>query len=78
MATIRSPKNTRPKRLATDDESQHLLVARIVQYCFMAGLVSTVVVTINKDVADAVRAVWGIFTPILTLVIGYYFGNKNP
>lgn len=77
MATTHSPKKPRAKRPAVADEKQHLLVVRVVQYTFMAGLVSTAVITINKDAADAIRAVWGIFTPILTLVIGYYFGNKN-
>lgn len=51
-------------------------MVRVVQYCFMAGLVSTAVITINKDAADAIRAVWGIFTPILTLVIGYYLATR--
>lgn len=68
-------------QIGTGENAQHAIVYRTILWSFIAGGVLSVATFIHavfsgqQTPLTAVRDVWAIFAPLITLALGYLFGK---
>lgn len=72
-------------RIGTGDNAKASIVYTVLQYVFGIGILLSILVVFNywcfrqqekvPDFVGDLKAVWQLFLPIVTLVLGYLFGN---
>ena len=85
MATVTEPptgknKKSRRKSSPRDQGKERLhgcIVIAVLTYSFIAGLWLSLMIASKKVDIEDIKGVWGIFTPIITLVLGYFLGMKK-
>ena len=70
MASSANTDRTNQPKL-DDKWHKYLVIVTILMFCFSAGITATLLVCkYNVDV-NKIKEVWNIFSPIITLVIGF-------
>lgn len=82
--TYRKGDDNIPNKIGTGDDAKNSVVWHVITYsltiysCIVAALL--VIDVVNNDGNSALTIVkdsWAIFTPIITLSLGYMFGKKE-
>lgn len=78
------------KEIGTGEHAKDSFIWMTLKYCFYLGAIFSVVLLLvfchfsfdrnepeKFDIISALKDVWSIFTPILTLALGYAFGKRE-
>nr|ELR5252002.1 hypothetical protein [Providencia rettgeri] len=78
------------KQIGTGEKARESFVWTTLKYCFYLGAGCSILMFIayyyfiffsetpdKLDIVIALKDIWSIFTPILTLALGYAFGRKG-
>ncbi|QMV78557.1 hypothetical protein [Enterobacter hormaechei] len=78
------------KEIGTGEHAKDSFIWMTLKYCFYLGAIFSVVLLVvfchfsfdrnepeKFDIISALKDVWSIFTPILTLALGYAFGKRE-
>lgn len=76
------------KEIGTGDDAKHSIIWTTIRWCFIIASAITIIiflflwVAFSSDNADEINelkrfipTIWSIFTPIITLALGYAFGK---
>lgn len=67
-----NPRNKTKPVKHNDKRLQYSVVIAILVCCFIAGMSLTFVIALTKVGLEDIKGAWGIFTPIITLALGYF------
>lgn len=69
------------EHIGTGPHAQNNITLLVIQYSFLSGAIATAyflvvfLVKNSPDLLESIKTIWAIFTPIITLGLGYIFGK---
>ncbi|MFJ5535986.1 hypothetical protein [Vreelandella titanicae] len=73
------------QQIGTGQNAQNSFVWLVIKYSFWSAVSILIILTIHNffiykepdSIMDNSKAIWDIFTPLITLALGYAFGKKE-